>query len=45
MNMWEVDAGLQLKSNMFRMFHVSGDLVHYTGTLLQKQQDAASADN
>jgi len=45
MNMPEVDARLQLKSVMTGMFHVSGDLVHYTGTLLQKQRDAASADN
>jgi len=27
------------------MFYVTGDPVHNTGTLLQKQRDAASADN
>ena len=30
---------------MTGMFYVSCDLVHNTGTLLQKQRDAASADN
>ena len=45
MNILEVDLWLQVKSIMTGMFHVSGDLVHYTGTILQKQRDAASADS
>lgn len=45
MNVREVDAGLLQVSMIPGMFHVSGDLVHNTGTLLLKQRDAASADN
>lgn len=41
----EVDSRSLRKSIEAGMFHVSGDLVHNTGTLLQKQRDAASADN
>ena len=41
----EVDPRLSAEVNQAGMFHVSGDLVHNTGTLLQKQRDAASADN
>ncbi len=43
--MLEVDLRLLWKSIKSGMFEVSDDLVHNTGTLLQKQRDAASADN
>ena len=41
----ELDWMLLWKQIEAGMFYVTGDLVHNTGTLLQKQRDAASADN